>query len=83
MFTLILNGFRELYLPMACIYFQAGEARLSSQAFYHELEQAAHQKDPAKAEEITRVVMLDSLRMWELVQKDSFRSQDKEIGSMR
>ena len=82
-FTLILNGFRELYLPIACIYFQACEARLSSRTFYHELEQAAHQKDPAKAEEITRVVMLDSLRMWELVQKDSFRKQDEEIGSMR
>jgi GntR family negative regulator for fad regulon and positive regulator of fabA len=82
-FTLILNGFRELYQPMACKYFQIREARLSSRAFYNELEQAARRKDPGKAEEITRNVMLDSLRLWKMAERNSFLYQDDEIGTIR
>ncbi len=82
-FTLILNGFRELYLPMACLYFQTSEARLSSRAFYYELEQAAHQNDPEKAEKITRTVMLDSLRLWKLLERDPIRKQHDVIGTVR
>ena len=63
-FTLILNGFRELYQPMACIYFQSPVARGSSRAFYRELEKAARQKDAQAAEEITRQVMVESLELW-------------------
>lgn len=81
-FTLILNGFRELYLPMACVYFQACEARLSSRAFYIELEQAALQHDPEKAERITRIVMLDSLRLWKLAERNQIRKQHDVIGTI-
>jgi hypothetical protein len=42
-----------------------------------------HTRKILKAEEITRTMMLDSLRMWEVMQKDSFRKQDEEIGTMR
>jgi len=78
-FTLILNGFRELYPPMACLYFQADEARLNSRAFYDELQQAALLNNPGKAEEITRKVMLDSLNLWKLVERNSILMQDGEI----
>jgi len=81
-FTLILNGFRELYLPMACLYFQASEARLSSRAFSYELELAAQRHDPEKAETITRTVMLDSLRLWKLLERDSFHKQHEVIGTI-
>lgn len=63
-FTLILNGFRALYFPMACIYFQGATARQHSRAFYDNLEQAVLNNNPELAEEITRKVMLDSLRFW-------------------
>ncbi len=68
---------------MACLYFQASEARLSSRAFYFELEQAAHQNDPEKAEKITRTVMLDSLRLWKLAERDPIRKEHDEIGTIR
>lgn len=66
-FTLILNGFRELYFPMACLYFQDAEARQHSRAFYSALEQAVQSHNPQSAEEITRQVMLESLEMWHTV----------------
>ena len=64
-FTLILNGFRELYQPMACIYFHSTEARGHSRAFYRDLENAAKRRDAQAAEEITRQVMVESLELWE------------------
>jgi len=82
-FTLILNGFRELYKPMACLYFQTSEARLSSLVFYNELEQAALQNDPEKAEKITHEVMLDSLRLWKLVERGSIHEAHFEIRPTR
>lgn len=63
-FTLILNGFTELYLPMAGIYFQTGAARASSRAFYAGLLAAAQQQDAITAEAITRRVMAASLSLW-------------------
>jgi GntR family negative regulator for fad regulon and positive regulator of fabA len=63
-FTLILNGFRELYKPMACLYFQPPSARASSRAFYANLLAAARAGDAALAEAITRQVMSDSLALW-------------------
>lgn len=64
-FTLILNGFHELYFPMACFYFQENAARQHSRAFYSALEQAVQLNDPESAEKITREVMLESLRIWD------------------
>ena len=63
-FTLILNGFQELYHPMACLYFQSPAARNSSRAFYTRLLEAAKAGDPGMAETTTRLVMLDSLTLW-------------------
>jgi len=68
-FTLILNGFRDLYPPMACVYFQAQDARRRSLQFYRELHAAAQEARPAEAEDITRQVMVDSLTLWRAAQE--------------
>ncbi len=63
-FTLILNGFQELYLPMACLYFQSPVSRASSRAFYKELYTAALSRDALAAERITQKVMVESQELW-------------------
>ena len=63
-FTLILNGFSELYPPMAERYFQNELARASSRAFYAGLLAAAMEGDADTAEAITRRVMAASLALW-------------------
>jgi GntR family negative regulator for fad regulon and positive regulator of fabA len=64
-FTLILNGFAELYPRMAERYFQSDMARASSRGFYAGLLAAATTGDPGTAEAITRRVMAASLAIWE------------------
>jgi GntR family negative regulator for fad regulon and positive regulator of fabA len=63
-FTLILNGFAELYPPMACRYFELSDSRQSSRRYYAGLLQAAQSGDAVLASEITRQVMLDSIELW-------------------
>jgi GntR family negative regulator for fad regulon and positive regulator of fabA len=64
-FTLILNGFKDLYYPMACLYFQPAESRSSSRQFYAQLHAAAQSRDPHQAEAVTRSVMGESLALWQ------------------
>ena len=64
-FTLILNGFGDLYLNMARRYFAAPQARAHSRAFYARLLSAAQAKDAALAETITQSVMRDSQTLWQ------------------
>jgi GntR family negative regulator for fad regulon and positive regulator of fabA len=70
-FTLIFNGFGDLYLIMGKLYFTNPEARLSSQNFYKNLLEAANQNNPSLAEEVTRQVMSDSIHYWELAEKNT------------
>lgn len=63
-FTLILNGFHELYQSMARIYFASLAARDHSRSFYADLLFAAQANDPRSAEAITLRVMTDSLDLW-------------------
>jgi GntR family negative regulator for fad regulon and positive regulator of fabA len=70
-FTLIFNGFGDLYRTMGQLYFANPEARKHSQTFYNDLLEAALQNDPARAEEITRRVMLDSIHLMEIAEKNS------------
>lgn len=63
-FTLILNGFSELYHPMAYRYFQSEHTRQSSLNFYQKLLSAAHQRDGQSAESITILAMDQSLELW-------------------
>jgi GntR family negative regulator for fad regulon and positive regulator of fabA len=63
-FTLILNGFCELYQPMALIYFKSAQARSTSQDFYSRLLAAVRSQNGTEAEAITRQTMQDSLALW-------------------
>jgi GntR family negative regulator for fad regulon and positive regulator of fabA len=64
-YTLILNGFAGFYEDMARLYFCATESRASSLSFYAALLGAAVQGDAAKAEEVTRLTMQESLLLWQ------------------
>jgi GntR family negative regulator for fad regulon and positive regulator of fabA len=63
-FTLILNGFSDLYQTMAGIYFSNPAARASSRSYYAGLLVAAQRKDPGFAERLTARVMEDSQDLW-------------------
>lgn len=66
-FTLILNGFRELYVYMGEQYFELSNNRDHSRKFYADLLTCALSHDSIEAEKLVRKVMLDSMRMWEKV----------------
>jgi len=68
-FTLILNGFKELYPRMGRIYFTPPKARARSRRFYAELLQAAQARDAERAEAIVREVMRDSIHLWKRVKR--------------
>jgi GntR family negative regulator for fad regulon and positive regulator of fabA len=65
-FTLILNGFCDLYQPMACMYFKLPASRASSRLFYTGLLAAAEAHDGSAAEAVTLSVMKASLSLWSL-----------------
>jgi GntR family negative regulator for fad regulon and positive regulator of fabA len=64
-FTLILNGFASFYEQMACVYFQQAIARHASFEFYQALSEAVNKNDAIAAENITRSVMAESIKLWE------------------
>jgi GntR family negative regulator for fad regulon and positive regulator of fabA len=63
-FTLILNGFKDLYPHMGSLYFTPPKARARSRRFYADLLAAAQARDPDEAKRITTEVMQDSLDLW-------------------
>lgn len=63
-FTLILNGFQELYPRMGSLYFTPPKARARSRKFYADLQAAAQARDAEGAEAIMRDVMRDSIELW-------------------
>jgi len=63
-FTLILNGFADLYPTMALRYFRHRICRRHSLAFYAELLTAAQDHDPPAAEALARRVMAESQALW-------------------
>lgn len=68
-FTLILNGFKELYPDMGRVYFTPPKARARSRKFYADLREAAQARDPERAEAITRAVMRDSIGLWKNIKR--------------
>jgi GntR family negative regulator for fad regulon and positive regulator of fabA len=64
-FTLILNGFANFYEQMARLYFLREEARRASQEYYQSLNDAVDHNDPQGAENITRAMMKESIKLWE------------------
>jgi len=69
-FTLILNGFRDLYLLMGARYFSSSKARGFSRSFYTELQDCARSADGQAAEELTRSVMAQSIIVWQSTEGD-------------
>jgi GntR family negative regulator for fad regulon and positive regulator of fabA len=63
-FTLILNGFGDLYRSTGHLYFQESVSRESSRLFYKALLTAARENDLDRVEEITRRVMQESIVLW-------------------
>lgn len=63
-YTMIFNGFRELYPPMAMQYFRSSTARASSRSFYASLSSAAQAANPDIAEAVTRRAMTVSISLW-------------------
>ncbi len=63
-FTLILNGFGDLYRAMGLIYFQKQQNRDHSRSFYKKLLSAVLSNNTFMAEEVTRRVMEDSISLW-------------------
>jgi GntR family negative regulator for fad regulon and positive regulator of fabA len=65
-FTLILNGFQDLYKSMGGIYFVTPETRAYSRTYYRDLFDAARDENPDEAERITYIVMNDTLALWQV-----------------
>jgi len=70
-FTMILNGFKDLYLSMGERYFELPAARRHSKKFYSELEQCAQRRDGNAAERMTAIVMAESIVFWQSVNLQS------------
>jgi GntR family negative regulator for fad regulon and positive regulator of fabA len=68
-FTLILNGFQDLYPAMGQLYFATSKTRTRSRQFYADLLRAAQANDPAEAERVMRTVMADSVKLWKSSKK--------------
>ncbi len=68
-FTLILNGFKDLYPRLGSLYFTPPKARARSLKFYTDLRAAAQARDPHAAERITRAVMEDSIDLWKSLKR--------------
>jgi len=63
-FTLILNGFKELFTQKAIIYFHDERARLYSFNFYKELHSAFMDHKTKDVFDLTEKVMKDSISFW-------------------
>ncbi len=62
-FTLILNGFEELYKQKGIFYFSTNETKSNSENFYHQLWQAALNKDHHLAFQIALQTMQTSIQL--------------------
>jgi GntR family negative regulator for fad regulon and positive regulator of fabA len=63
-FTLILNGFQNLYSEMGNFYFFHPEARSHSKAWYAGLQESIKKADPEMASRLTEKIMKESLELW-------------------
>ena len=69
-FVLILNGFKDLYLNLAPVYFKTPDARQTSRFYYDELAKAAKARDTFRAKSLTESIMRDSLSYWRQAHAD-------------
>ncbi len=66
-FTMILNGFSDMYQELARLYFRIPEAKKHSLKFYQDLHIAAAAGDSKLAEQICNRVMQESIIFWKKV----------------
>lgn len=64
-FVMILNGFKDIFLNLAPIYFSIPSARHKSLRYYNDLEQAAHEGNSDHARTLTEAIMKDSIEFWQ------------------
>ena len=73
-YTLIFNGFGELYRVMGPLYFSSHAARERSRKFYSELLEAASQRDAEAGERLTREMMTESIIIWKTIRNQGAQS---------
>jgi len=66
-YTLILNGFKELYFNSGQLYFALEAARRHSRRFYTQLHKAALEHDPDFGKTLSRQVMAESIEFWQRI----------------
>jgi GntR family transcriptional regulator, negative regulator for fad regulon and positive regulator of fabA len=66
-YTLILNGFEDIYERFARLYFIAADARKRSRHFYRALGDAAKNGDAESAGHICEAAMIESIKIWQQV----------------
>jgi GntR family negative regulator for fad regulon and positive regulator of fabA len=64
-FTLIFNGFSDLYRSMGALYFTVPASRASSRNYYAALTEAASSNDHDRVEIVVRTIMQESISLWE------------------
>ena len=70
-FTLILNGFRELYVVMGLRYFASPLSRAHSQRFYTALLDCARRADAPAAAALCEQVMRESIDTWQNMEESA------------
>lgn len=63
-FTLIFNGFIDLYRATGLLYFSISQSRDHSRSYYKKMLSAALSNDIFMAQEVTRSVMRESIDLW-------------------
>ena len=63
-YTLILNGFGDIYKQFAQFYFISPDARAKSKHFYQALASAVKNRDAEKAETVCEAAMQESINVW-------------------
>lgn len=69
-YTLILNGFEDLYQHLGAIYFAYDHTREASRLFYQALAETFEQQDPVKAQQICLEAMNQSLVHWQTLSEE-------------
>ena len=76
-YSLVLNGFAELFSRAAPLYFAFPEARAASRAYYAELQETALAGDAEGAEAASREVYALSLDLWRTLSHQAFPQAER------
>jgi len=76
-FVMILNGFKDIFLNLAPIYFSIPAARSESLTYYSDLAHAALDRDSDAAESLTEAIMKESINFWQQTNLDKNKEKRK------